>query len=59
MFDDLRYCIRMEHVNFKILHGALIIFKGFNICGLHILDDFTIIGNVLLSSQDFYNKNRL
>lgn len=43
MFGDLGYCTRIERGVLKVLHNALIMAKGSNMCGLSILDGFTII----------------
>lgn len=37
MFNDLGYCTRVEHEIFNILHGEVIIDKGYKIYGLYIL----------------------
>ena len=48
IFDGLGYCTRIEHVVYKILHDALITFKGPKINSLYILDGSAIIGHAFV-----------
>lgn len=57
MFDDLDYCIRIEHEVLKISHGEVIITKGYKICGLYILEASNVAVDLSSASEDFYDKN--
>lgn len=59
MFNDRGYCNIIKCMVLETLQGALVMATGFNICGLYVLDGSTVIVHVLLSSQDFHDKNKL
>lgn len=59
MFDYLDYCTRIAYGMLKILHGALIISKKSKTFSLYVLGGSTIIRNMLLFKQFFYDKTKL
>lgn len=52
MFYDLGNCTRIEHKVLKILYGALMMAKGYKVCGLYTLDYTTIISHTSVVSKD-------
>ena len=52
MVDELGYETSIEHMIREISHDKNIIGKGTEVCGLYMLNGFSIIGYASVSSQD-------
>ncbi|RDX92513.1 hypothetical protein CR513_25349, partial [Mucuna pruriens] len=59
MFDNLEYTTQIEHDIIKTSNNDLVIAKGIKRNGLYILYDSTIITQLVVASQNQYDKTRL
>lgn len=59
MFDDLEYCIRVEHRVLKISHNEVIITKWSKVCELYILEGSNFVFHSSSYSEKIHDKNKI